>query len=845
QSGLYTLVMVSPPTQSMSFNVSLLQAVTATLGTNSPLTVSLPTQGQYAVITYTATGGPDAALQLSSVSTTPANQSVYLGMYNSAGTQVASLSSSGGSTTTNLTNLAAGTYTLLVIPNNAATANLRITLGAGVTGTLPTDGTSSTVATNVPGQSAYYSFQGTAGQNIAMVLTNMALTPSTPGNYIYPYVYTPSGSMLTDPNCYTTTPGDSCAVTMYKLPQTGTYTVRFDSPPQQQMSFNVFIVQAVTATLATNSPLTVSLPTQGQYAVITYTATGGPDAALQLSSVSTTPANQSVYLSMYNSAGTQVASLSSSGGSTTTNLTNLAAGTYTLLVIPNNAATANLRITLGAGVTGTLPTDGTSSTVATNVPGQSAYYSFQGTAGQNIAMVLTNMALTPSTPGNYIYPYVYTPSGSMLTDPNCYTTTPGDSCAVTMYKLPQTGTYTVRFDSPPQQQMSFNVFIVQAVTATLATNSPLTVSLPTQGQYAVITYTATGGPDAALQLSSVSTTPANQSVYLSMYNSAGTQVASLSSSGGSTTTNLTNLAAGTYTLLVIPNNAATANLQITLGAGVTGTLPTDGTSSTVATNVPGQSAYYSFQGTAGQNIAMVLTNMALTPSTPGNYIYPYVYTPSGSMLTDPNCYTTTPGDSCAVTMYKLPQTGTYTVRFDSPPQQQMSFNVFIVQAVTATLATNSPLTVSLPTQGQYAVITYTATGGPDVALQLSSVSTTPANQSVYLGMYNSSGTQVASLISSGGSTTTNLTNLAAGIYTILVIPNNAATANLQITLGAGVTGTLPTDGTSTTVATNVPGQSAYFTFSGSAGQNIALALTNMALAPNTPGNYIYPYVYTP
>src|SRR6185437_8891393 len=564
QSGLYTLVMVSPPTQSMSFNVSLLQAVTATLGTNSPLTVSLPTQGQYAVITYTATGGPDAALQLSSVSTTPANQSVYLGMYNSAGTQVASLSSSGGSTTTNLTNLAAGTYTLLVIPNNAATANLRITLGAGVTGTLPTDGTSSTVATNVPGQSAYYSFQGTAGQNIAMVLTNMALTPSTPGNYIYPYVYTPSGSMLTDPNCYTTTPGDSCAVTMYKLPQTGTYTVRFDSPPQQQMSFNVFIVQAVTATLATNSPLTVSLPTQGQYAVITYTATGGPDVALQLSSVSTTPANQSVYLGMYNSSGTQVASLSSSGGSTTTNLTNLAAGIYTILVIPNNAATANLQITLGAGVTGTLPTDGTSTTVATNVPGQSAYFTFSGSAGQNIALALTNMALTPSTPGNYIYPYVYTPSGSMLIDPNCYTTNPGAACNVTMYNLPQSGTYSVRIDSPPQQQMSFNLIASQALTATLVAGTPQSINLPVAGEFEVLTFTSTAGQSSTLQLSAVATAPAGQTVVATVYNPSGSQVTSLSSSGSAASANLTNMVAGTYKVLVVPNYAATATAEFSL-----------------------------------------------------------------------------------------------------------------------------------------------------------------------------------------------------------------------------------------------------------------------------------------
>jgi hypothetical protein len=196
--------------------------------------------------------------------------------------------------------------------------------------------------------------------------------------------------------------------------------------------------------------------------------------------------------------------------------------------------------------------------------------------------------------------------------------------------------------------------------------------------------------------------------------------------------------------------------------------------------VPGQSGYYSFSATAGQNIGVVLSNMALTPSGPNNYIYPYVYRPDGGLVADPNCYTTNPGGGCNVTLYNLPQTGTYTVRFDSPAQQRMSFNLAMAQAVSASLVVGTPQNVSLATPGQYEVLSFTATAGQAATLTLNSVVTTPSGQTVVATVINPSGGQVTSVSSSGSTASVNLTNLLAGVYRILVVPNYAATARAQV-----------------------------------------------------------------
>jgi len=122
------------------------------------------------------------------------------------------------------------------------------------------------------------------------------------------------------------------------LPQTGIYTVRVDSPPQQTMSFNASIVQAVTASLTLNTPLSVSLPVAGQYEVLSFIATAGQSPTLQLSSVTTMPTGQASRghsLQPWRIAGDETEQ--QAGIRYRSIWGSLTAGTYKVVVVPDYA----------------------------------------------------------------------------------------------------------------------------------------------------------------------------------------------------------------------------------------------------------------------------------------------------------------------------------------------------------------------------------------------------------------------------------------------------------------------------------------------------------------------------
>jgi hypothetical protein len=267
--------------------------------------------------------------------------------------------------------------------------------------------------------------------------------------------------------------------------------------------------------------------------------------------------------------------------------------------------------------------------------------------------------------------------------------------------------------------------------------------------------------------------------------------------GNNFTFNLQNLPAGNYLVTTIPNyNGAAISMQAALVNGVTGSMTTDGTATSVQTYVPGQNAYLTFNGTADQNLTLALSQLALTP-TSVNSASVSVTNPDGSFYTSGTCYTSsTPG--CSMNLGSLDQTGTYTVTVNPDGQ---------------------------------AMLTFTATANEVLIFSVSSITTTPANTAVIFYLYNSDGGYVtqASMTTDG---TLNLGNLAAGTYTIDVVPNNAASASMSVDLQPGATA-VPTDGSSNTITTNSPGQNAYVTFSGTAGQSISVSLTNLVLSPSS------------
>jgi hypothetical protein len=220
-------------------------------------------------------------------------------------------------------------------------------------------------------------------------------------------------------------------------------------------------------------------------------------------------------------------------------------------------------------------------------------------------------------------------------------------------------------------------------------------------------------------------------------------------------------------------------MQVTVQPQTGGTLglTSSGTGSAFTTPEPGQNAYFTFSGTAGQNLTLALTGISFVPNS---VTYPTVLiTGPSSYSVGGTCYAT-PG-VCEIPLKTLPATGTYSVTVSPTGFATMSFGMTLSSVFSATLTPSTAQTVPLTAMGQTAQLNFTAAAGQTFALYASGITSTPANVSYTVNVYNSSGTSVASG-SSSSTVTLNLPTLTAGTYSVVVTPATPATATLQLIL---------------------------------------------------------------
>lgn len=809
QTGNYTAV-VAPAgqaTQALTFTLS--QDVSGNLALNQSTSVSLSSPGQYGDYTFTTNGTQPLLFYVGSLSTSPGNAAVLLYVYNSSGTLVTQSSITAGGTSVNLGTLAAGTYTVLLVPNNAATASLQFALQPNASATLLPDGTPVQISTQAAGQNAYLSFSASAGQTFSLALTGLTLTPTSISS-VTVTISKPDGSSLVATTCSTSQPG--CEIRLRQLPESGTYTALIQPAGQATVSFTAALWQDVTGTLTLGTPLTVTPQGAGQSASLSFTLSAQQSAYLDLSALSFTPSGTTVSESVYSSNGSLVGSLSQNSG-TALQLPNLAAGTYTIEVVPQYPVTGSFQALLASGLAG--------STISTT-PGQSVTVSFTGTAGESLGLGISGLALSSGSQANMT---LTEPNGNLLVNGPLNANLPGTNFS--FLNLPASGTYTIEISPPGQQTMSVTVTLAPPVTGSLSLNTPQSVSL-LAGQYTWISFTATAGQTVAINEASIVTTPAGQNVALTVYNSSGAAVGSMDPPGSTGTLNLANLAAGTYYIMASPSDAAKATLQLTVAPGVTATSPVDGSTASYSTTEPGQNAYFAFSATAGEDIGIALTGLTVNTS---NAVSIIVTEPDGSTMVLNTIAFASRGNNFNI--LNLPVTGEYTIQISpANAQQTMSFNLTLSQPVTGSLTLNAPQAVSLLT-GQYGLFSFTATAGESVVLYESNIATSPAGQNVGLTVYNSSGASVGSVGSGGASSATlNLSNLAAGTYSVMTSPDNAAAATLQLVVEPSVY-SAPVDGSTGSYSTSIPGQTATFQFSGTAGENIGIGIAALKVSSST------------
>jgi YD repeat-containing protein len=816
-TGTYTIG-IDPGANAGSINVALTPDISGVITAGTPLTVTTTAPGQSARYIFTGTAGQHVSLSLTN-STYAGCLSLSASILKQDGSSLGSSNTCGSTLYIDAVTLPfSGTYTVLVDPQGSSTGSATLLLSAfnDVTGTI-TPGTPLTATTTFAGQNALYTFSGSAGQQVSLNITNSTY----PGCLsLTGRILNPDGSTLGS----SSTCGSTLLVDSLKLATTGTYKVVIDPQGTSTGSANVVlnVFNDITGTITAGTPITATTTTVGQNALYTFSGTSGQQITVNITN-STFAGCLSLTARVLNPDGSTLGSNSTCGSTLLLDsLTLGSTGTYTVVIDPQGTATGSATVLLSSfsDITGTI-TPGTPVSVTTTAIGQNARYTFTGAAGQQVSI---NMSGSTYVGCNAVVVSIVKPDGSTLGSAGICNSSTGFLDSQT---LPTAGTYTVRVD--PQGTTTGSVTVLlntfADVTGTITAGTTLTTTTTTAGQNAFYTFSGTTGQQVSINLSG-STYVGCNAVTVSIVKPDGTTLASASICNGATgfLDSQTLPTTGTYKVKVDPQGATTGSVTVLMNffADVTGTI-TAGTPVTATTTVPGQNALYTFTGTSGQQVSVNLTGSTYTGC---NAVTVNILKADGTSLGSTSLCNTSSGLLNTVT---LPADGTYTVKIDPQGTTTGSITAQLnnFADVLGTITPGTAVTITTTISGQNARYTFSGTAGQQVSLNLSG--------STYVGC----NAVVVSILKPDGSTlgSTGLCNTATGFldsltlpttgtYTVFVDPQGTGTGSITVLLNsfADVTGTI-TAGTALTATTTAPGQNAFYTFSGTTGQQVSINLS--------------------
>lgn len=821
--------------QTMSFNATLSTDTTLTLSRYVVTPLALSRRGQNARLSFVATAGEVIALKISGQTTTPTSQGVYYRAYHPDGSNIAS-----GYASTEKTLLidapVAGAYQVFVDPEHGATTSASLLLDAGVLGEMEPDGSIGQYQ-SAAGANVSFTITASGGKHAGFGLSHLSLNT---GTYVRVYAYAPSGAAVGDEYCYVSNGG--CDIDFFN-PVSGTYSIVVKpQSASQTMKFRATHSSSLSTTLSRNMPYSMSLDRRGQDGLMSFEGMAGETVALQVAGQATLPAGKSVKYYLYKPSerrvNYQMASLTTTTGGAT-NLSLPETGTYWIWVDPEHGAAATAQVTLSTGTTSGMLQDGASAAFNANQPGESAHFKFEAKAGQHLGFAISGLVINV---GDHVRVYAYAPNGGSIGDEYCYASY--DGCDIDIHN-PVSGTYSVVVvPSVNGQRMQFTSTLSSDVSGALMPDAPVLLNLGRRGQDGLLTFSGTKGQTMALRVAGQSTVHARNAVKYQVYKPsdrrANYAIASMSPVTGGAL-NLVLPETGIYWVWADPKDGASSAAQVTLSTGTHDGLALNGPAAMVETALPGQTAYFSFNATAGQHLGFAVSDLVLSSDT---YVRIYAYAPNGASLSDDSyCYAANGG--CDIDIYNA-VAGTYSVLVvPFGLDQAMQFNATLTTSVASTLTRDAPLMLSLGRRGQDAVMKFDGTAGETVALLVSSQSSLPATKMVRYQVYKPSDRRNNYAIASINPATSGAVNLMlpeTGTYWVWADPEHGASAEAQIILSTGTTSGMVKDGAAAAFNAGHPGQPAHFRFEAVAGQHMGFALSDLSVSS---GSDVRIYAFAP
>ncbi|SDT24484.1 IPT/TIG domain-containing protein [Actinoplanes derwentensis] len=455
---------------------------------------------------------------------------------------------------------------------------------------------------------------------------------------------------------------------------------------------------------------------------------------------------------------------------------------------------------------------------------------FDTTVGDRVAVVTEN-----ATPGGCTFEAaVYDVGMVNLGTGDCRRVNAGWVETLTPTSI--TGTQTLQVSNLSASAGSVDVTVVKipadanlGVLPLDGTTKVATITNPGQNGYLTFTTVAPN------QKVSVKTTDASAifaccGLRWGIYNSAGTKLGS--SIGNAYLDGLLLATADTYQLRIDPLDARTGS--VTVAASLTpadanlGALTTDGVTKTVSISSPGQNGYLTFSGTAGQKVALRVSDVATSLGV--RDLKWGLYGPTGTRLSN------SAGNAYADNI-TLPVTGAYQVRFDPVGTKTGSFTAaaYLLQpdldlgAITLDGVTK---VATISNAGQNGYLSFTGTAGQRIAVQTTAASSVFGCCKLSWGLFTSGGTRL------GGATGNGYLNAVTlpsnGTYQVRIDPTESLTGSITVAawdVPADVNlGGLTTDGTTKTVTISNSGQNGYVTLVGTSGQKLTLKATRASAA---------------
>jgi RHS repeat-associated protein len=324
-------------------------------------------------------------------------------------------------------------------------------------------------------------------------------------------------------------------------------------------------------------------------------------------------------------------------------------GTYTMVIAPPSGGAMDLTVLdVPPDITQTISADGSPATLTINSPGQSGSLTFDGTTGQRVFISYENNTFGCSSLVEVIMPSGY----------NLYSTYDCDNGYLDTAPLPETGTYTIRWNpgSTLTGSVTFRVYTVPAdVTGTITFGgSAQTLTIPNVGQNGSWTFDGVANERSFFRYESntfgcsvlIEVVKPSGGVWYSTYDC---------DNGYFDTAPLPET--GTYTIRLNPLGSLTGSLSMQIynvPADTTGSIIIGGPPVTISLTNVGQNGSLTFDGTSGQPVGFTWTN-----NTFGCSSLVEVAKPSGSVWQG-----TYDCDNGSFASSPLPETGTYTIRWN-------------------------------------------------------------------------------------------------------------------------------------------------------------------------------------